>query len=55
MEDDDFAEFTIKTADTNNARRIVAVLRRTRNDKDGTGPVAGRTFVTYSYAVVSRR
>jgi len=48
MEDVDFAktnEFTIKSADANNARRIVAVLRRTKNDKDGTGPVAGRTFV----------
>lgn len=48
MEDVDYAktnEFTIKAADTNNARRIVAVLRRTKNDKTGTGPVAGRTFV----------
>ena len=48
IEDVDFAKtnkFEIKPADSDNCRRIVAVLARTKNDKQGKGPVSGRTFV----------
>lgn len=48
IEDVDYAKtsnFTIKDADVQNCRRIVAVLTRTKNDKNGSGPIAGRTFV----------
>ena len=38
-------EFKIEPADKNNGRRIVGVLKRTKNNKLGTGPVIGRTFV----------
>jgi hypothetical protein len=36
---------TLKQATTRDPRRIVMVLDRTKNDKSGTGPVSGRTFV----------
>lgn len=48
IEDVDFAKtsnFEIKDADSENCRRIVTIVDRTKNDKNGTGPVAGRTFV----------
>jgi len=44
----DFAktrEFTTKNAEPKLTRRIVAILANTKNDKSGTGPVSGRTFV----------
>lgn len=37
--------FTKEAADQINPRSVVAVLAQTKNDKTGTGPVAGRTFV----------
>lgn len=48
LEDVDFAKtdnFTIKDATPQFCRRIVSVLDRTKNDKSGSGPVSGRTFV----------
>lgn len=48
IEDVDFAKthnFEIKDASPQTCRRVVAVLDRTKNDKSGAGPVAGRTFV----------
>ena len=48
LEDMDFAksdEIKQVLADKTNPRRLVAVLKRTKNDKTGNGPVAGRTFV----------
>ncbi|KAJ1417793.1 hypothetical protein B484DRAFT_466539, partial [Ochromonadaceae sp. CCMP2298] len=48
VEDVDYMKernITLKQATTRDPRRIVIVLDKTKNDKSGTGPVSGRTFV----------
>jgi hypothetical protein len=48
LEDVDLAQEsmrTLKAAEKDLPRRMVFVLKQTKNDKDGTGPVQGRTFV----------
>jgi hypothetical protein len=37
--------FTKHQADQDNPRHLAALLEQTKNDKDGTGPASGRTFV----------
>ena len=40
-----FNNFTKQPANQISPRSIVAILDKTKNDKSGTGPIAGRTFV----------
>jgi hypothetical protein len=48
LEDVDLAQegmCTLKAAEKDLPRRMVFILKQTKNDKDGTGHVLGRTFV----------